>query len=384
MRAILPIDLISKMALVIWWSRQYYQTMKFLNSATTHSRTGIRTILRWNKMTRALNILLIIGCVALITVVAFVTWVKPAGRAAASAPQVKTTTLPSLPPLDINSSFILPGGGIARRLQLKTNIPEQPDDKVIEYVVQKGDSPWLISQKFKLKPETILWGNDSLNASAGSLKTGDILNILPVNGVLHTVKEGDTLEKIASLHDVTVEQIFEYSGNKFDLTQPPQLKVDQQIIVPNGTSPILWAEAQAPIVASSGSIGGSGKVPNLGTGYFIWPVNGYTLTQEFWSGHPGVDLATSFRQPIFASDSGTVVFSGWDNTGYGNFIIIDHGNGYKTTYGHNEANLVQAGQTVVKGQQIAESGNTGNSTGNHIDFRILANGSFVNPFAYLP
>lgn len=336
------------------------------------------------KIKRVLNILLIVASIATVAITAFVTSARPAWTAAAPNSQVAQTPSASLRPLNTNSLALPQDGGIARGLQLKTSLPAQPDDRVFEYVVQRGDSPWSIAQKFKLKPETILWGNENLNASAGSLKAGDTLKILPVNGVLHIVKEGDTLEKIASLHDVTAEQIFEYSGNKFDLTQPPQLQVGQQIIVPNGTSPILWAEAQAPIVSSSGSMGGSGKVPNLGTGYFIWPVNGYVLTQEYWSGHPGLDLATSFRQPIFASDSGTVVFSGWDNTGYGIMVIIDHGNGYKTYYSHNEANLVQAGQTVVKGQQIAESGNTGNSTGNHIDFRILYSGSFVNPFDYLP
>ena len=79
-----------------------------------------------------------------------------------------------------------------------------------------------------------------------------------------------------------------------------------------------------------------------------------------------------------------MVFSGWDNTGYGYMVIIDHGNGYQTYYSHNEANLVGTSQTVVKGQQIAESGSTGNSTGDHVDFRILLNGAFQNPLAYLP
>lgn len=111
---------------------------------------------------------------------------------------------------------------------------------------------------------------------------------------------------------------------------------------------------------------------------------GMLLPRNIGAGHPGLDLATDFRQPIFASDSGTVVFSGWDNTGYGVMVIIDHGNGYQTYYSHNEANLVSAGQTVAKGQQIAESGNTGNSTGNHVDFRILLNGTFLNPLGYLP
>jgi len=279
-------------------------------------------------------------------------------------------------------------GGIERIIQLKTNIPQRPNYKVIEYVVQRGDSPSSIARKFGIQPETILWGNEQLNAAAGSLQAGDTLNILPVDGVLHTVKAGDTLEKIANLYlGTTVAEIYEYPGNNFDLTQMPELKPGQQIIVPNGTSPILWAEAQAPIVSQTNSSvrgGYTGEIPNLGTGYFIWPVNAYALTQEYWSGHPGLDLATDFRQPIFASDSGTVVFSGWDSTGYGNMVIINHGNGYQTYYSHNEANLVSTGQTVVKGQQIAESGSTGNSTGNHVDFRILLNGAFQNPFEYLP
>jgi len=230
-----------------------------------------------------------------------------------------------------------------------------------------------------LQPESILWANEKLNANAGSLKPGMVLNILPVDGVLHKVSEGDTLETIGAMHNAQIQEIFEFPGNDFDLTQSPQLETGQEVIVPNGVSPILWSEAQMPGAGESYS----GSVPALGTGFFIWPINSRNLTQEFWSGHPGIDVSTDFRQPIFAADSGTVISSGWDDTGYGNFIVIDHGNGYKTTYGHNEANLVSVGQSVVQGQQIAESGNTGNSTGNHLDFRILYNGAFVNPLGYL-
>lgn len=290
-----------------------------------------------------------------------------------------------LPPLDANLPASFREDGIRRSIQLKTSHMDGPGYKITEYVVQRGDSPWSISQKFNLKPETILWGNPRLNAAAGSLKAGDRLSILPVDGVLHIAEEGDTLDTLASLHGVALQEILEYLGNDFDLTQAPQLTKGQQIIIPNGTSPIVWSEAQIPSVAQGSSRSGtSASVPNLGSGYFSWPVNGYSLTQEFWSGHPGIDLATGFRQPVFAADSGTVVFSGWDDTGYGYFIVIDHGNGYKTTYGHNEANLVSPGQTVAQGQQIAESGNTGNSTGNHLDFRILYNGVFLNPLSYLP
>lgn len=334
-------------------------------------------------MKRTFNIFLLVGSSAFVVAAIFIFSVRPAETVPMPNAQVEPTAPPALPPFNTNPPASPQDSGITRRIQLKTIIPERPGNKVTEYVVKRGDSPWSIAQKFGIKPETILWGNPQLNATAGSLRAGDTLKILPVDGVLHIAEEGDTLEKLESLHGTPAQEIFEYTGNNFDLTQPPQLVKGQEIIIPNGSSPILWSEAQVPIVSQTGSKGGY-SVPNLGTGYFIWPVNGFTLSQEYWSGHPGLDLAVDFRQPIFASDSGTVVFSGWDDTGYGYFVVIDHGNGYKTTYGHNEANLVSAGQTVLKGQQIAEAGSTGNSTGNHVDFRILYNGVFVNPFDYLP
>jgi LysM repeat protein len=336
-------------------------------------------------MKRLFNILLIMGCLVLVGTVVFVVSVRSARTISPATLSAEPTVQAPLPPLNTNPPVSFQEDGIRRSIQLKTKLTEGPGYKITEYIVKRGDSPWSIAQKFDLKPETILWGNLKLNAAAGSLKAGDRLSILPVDGVLHIAEEGDTLEKLASLHGTPVQEILEYLGNDFDLTQQPQLTLGQQVIIPDGTSPIVWSEAQIPAVAQTGSgTGLSGSVPNLGTGYFSWPLNGYSLTQEYWSGHPGIDLATSFRQPVFASDSGTVVFSGWDDTGYGYFIIVDHGNGYKTTYGHNEANLVLVGQTVVQGQQIAESGNTGNSTGNHLDFRILYGGTFVNPLDYLP
>lgn len=336
-------------------------------------------------MKRTFNILLLLGSVISVATAFFVVSARSAGTIAVPTLPAEPTVVPWLPPLDTRAIVPYQDSGIPRFIQLETSLTEGPGYEITKYVVKRGDSPWSIAQKFNLKPETILWGNSQLNAAAGSLKAGDMLNILPVDGVLHIVEEGDTLEKLASLHGTPAQQIFEYLGNDFDLTLPAQLTPGQQIIIPNGTSPIVWSEAQIPSAALGGSLGGySGSVLNRGSGYFSWPVNGYVLTQQYWSGHPGLDLATDYRQPIFAADSGTVVLSGWDDTGYGYFIIIDHGNGYKTTYGHNKANLVSMGQTVIQGQQIAESGNTGKSTGNHLDFRILYNGVFLNPLKYLP
>jgi murein DD-endopeptidase MepM/ murein hydrolase activator NlpD len=278
--------------------------------------------------------------------------------------------------------------GISRALILKTNVPpDRPKTAVIQYTIEKGDSAWSIASKYKLKPESILWANDGLSAEANNLKIGAQLNIPPVDGVLHKVLEGDTVEAIALLHGVTVDEILGYIGNRFDLTQIPKLAADQLVIVPNGTSTIVWDDPE-PVAAAGvkGSGGYTGPMVNLGTGTFIWPVGGtILLTQEYWGGHPAIDINTYYRQPVFASDSGTVVFAGWSKSGYGNLIIIDHGNGYRTYYAHNEALLVSVGQGVVQGQQIAESGSTGNSTGNHLDFRIRATGGgFYNPMDFLP
>ena len=98
--------------------------------------------------------------------------------------------------------------------------------------------------------------------------------------------------------------------------------------------------------------------------------------------HDGIDLAASTGTPIKASDGGTVVHSGW-YYGYGYTVIIDHGGGVKTLYGHNSANYVSVGEKVFQGQVIAAVGNTGNSTGPHCHFEIMMNGRNVNPSLYV-
>ena len=127
------------------------------------------------------------------------------------------------------------------------------------------------------------------------------------------------------------------------------------------------------------------------TGSFGGPGNG-TITSRFGyrntgirgasTYHEGIDIANGYGTPIYASDGGTVIHSGWQG-GYGYLVIIDHGNGYQTYYGHNSSLLVSVGDHVYKGQQIAKMGSTGVSSGNHCDFRIKLNGTFLNPLNYL-
>ena len=120
----------------------------------------------------------------------------------------------------------------------------------------------------------------------------------------------------------------------------------------------------------------------------IKPVqSGYTITSRFGSRssgmHTGLDIAAPSGTPIYAAASGTVIASGWSNTGYGYYIIISHENGVQTLYGHCSALYVSQGQYVSQGDHIAAVGTTGNSTGNHLHLEIRVNGARVNPQYYL-
>lgn len=232
--------------------------------------------------------------------------------------------------------------GIRRLADSHTARPDRPRFKVLKYTVLEGDTPWSISQKFGLRIESILWGNEGMSADAGDLQIDQVINILPTDGVLHTISDIDTLDRLQLLHGVAYETIQEYPGNNLEgYSHDENLPVGEKVIVPGGINPVVWREPGPPVVPGKGRKSPgfySGSLINTGSGYFTWPVSPIIITQPYWSGHPAIDIDTYYRQPIFASDSGTVIFSGWDTTGYGNLIIIDHGNGYWTYYAHNSFN----------------------------------------------
>lgn len=121
------------------------------------------------------------------------------------------------------------------------------------------------------------------------------------------------------------------------------------------------------------------------TGSFMWPVNGGYVSDPFKSNrnHKGLDIAASAGTAIYASDGGTVIDSGWNDGGYGNFVKIDHGNGYVTMYAHASEVYVSAGESVSAGDVIAAVGSTGDSTGNHCHFEIRYNGDYLNPESFI-
>ena len=135
-------------------------------------------------------------------------------------------------------------------------------------------------------------------------------------------------------------------------------------------------------------IGIKERPPSVGSGKYIWPFkSGYTLTSGFkwrWGRlHQGIDLGTPIGNDVLAADGGIVTFAGYSG-GYGYLIKVDHQNGMETRYAHNSQLLVKAGDKVFQGMHIAESGNSGRSTGPHLHFEIRVNGTAKDPLGFLP
>jgi len=259
-----------------------------------------------------------------------------------------------------------------------TIVPERERIGIITYTVQANDTLWGISEAFGLQVETIAWANPEVEADPDLLSVGQLLNILPVDGIYYAVKSGDTVEKLAKTYKTTVEKItgLELNG----LAPPYTLTVGQKIILVDGTKPA--PKPRTPYFVLQ-VVGRPPKGAPVGSGRFMWPVVGYWM-RGFLSYHYGIDIANRIGTPIYAADDGYVMLAGQDTWGYGLQIVIDHGNGYKTRYAHLSKILVTGGQIVKRGEKIALMGNTGRSTGPHLHFEIIKNGVRVDPTLYLP
>jgi len=260
-----------------------------------------------------------------------------------------------------------------------TIIPERKRVGIITYSVQANDTLYGISEAFGLQVETIAWANPEVEADPDLLSVGQLLNILPVDGVYYTVRSGDTVEKLAKTYKTTVEKITGLELN--ELTSPYTLTVGQKIVLVDGTKPV--PPKPRAIYYPLQRVGTPPKNAPVGSGRFMWPVVGY-WSRGFSRYHYGIDIANSIGTPIYAADDGYVLLAGQDTWGYGLQIVIDHGNGFRTRYAHLSKILVKAGQAVKRGEKIALMGNTGRSTGPHLHFEIIKNGVPVDPTLHLP
>src|SRR3989344_1645325 len=265
-------------------------------------------------------------------------------------------------------------GVISSEITPVTIISEKPRDKTIEYEVKSGDTLAIIAKEFGVSENTILWANDMTSNS--DLVAGDKIKILPVSGVAHTVEGGDSIYSVAKKYRANAQGVLDFPFN--DVGDDFTLRTGQTLIVPDGTPPEKPKAAPTQYLAAQNI-----PVADLGTAQFAWPASGL-MAQYFSWYHPGLDISNTAGGPIRASDSGTVTVAGWpDNFGYGNRVVLDHGNGYTTLYAHMSAIYVSPGQKISKGEVLGAMGSTGRSTGTHLHIEIRRDGVALNPLGIL-
>jgi murein DD-endopeptidase MepM/ murein hydrolase activator NlpD len=297
-------------------------------------------------------------------------------------------------------SGVTPFTGIARVNEMHTFIPNKSRFEIQEYTIQTGDNLFNIADKFGLDPKTILWGNFyTLNDNPDNLQPGQSLKILPVDGVLYAWHKGDGLNKVSETFRVTPQDIIDWPGNNLSPETigdyaNPNIAEGTELIVPGGTREFIsW---QAPTIRrndpATARVLGPGRCAPIdtgpiGNGVFVWPttetrISGYEYNPPI---HWGIDIGGKIGNPIFALEAGVVVYAGENDWGYGILVIIDHGDGWQTLYGHLSALNVQCGDYITQGGQvIGYMGSTGKSSGPHLHFEMSLNGNRANPHRYFP
>lgn len=250
-----------------------------------------------------------------------------------------------------------------------------PSDRISVYVVRPGDTLSVIGKMFGVSVNTIIWANDLKGPN--DVHPGDTLVILPVSGIERTVVKGDTLQSLAKKYGSDVNEIAQFNG----LEVGAPLAVGSTLVIPGGEITAPAPAPRKPGVSAPVSIppatGGGSAQP----GYYSNPVPGGRITQGI-HGKNGVDIALAPGAPIRAAADGTIIVArgggGW-NGGYGNYVVITHGNGSQTLYSHLRSVITGPGQTVTSGQVIGYMGATGKSTGPHLHFEVRG---AANPFRF--
>ena len=258
------------------------------------------------------------------------------------------------------------------------------------HTVESGESLSVIAVQYEVSADSIMWENNIGNAN--SIRSGQKLLIPPVDGISYKVKSGDNLEKIADKYEISTESIIAQNSLETDVIQKGQslfLPGAEPIqptytassntyyrnsVVSNNTATITPTNA-----ASSTASPATGKI-------FIFPTRGI-ITQGFHGGHYALDIADRSKPPIWAAGGGTIskVSTGTWGGGYGNHVIVDHGNGIKTLYAHMDTISVYVGQYVSQGDVLGIMGNTGRVygvTGIHLHWEVFKNGVKQNPYHY--
>jgi len=270
-----------------------------------------------------------------------------------------------------------------------------PEPTFSTYTVQTGDTVATIAARHGIQVESLLWNNPDLNSDPDSISIGQQLLIPSRDGILYTVKLGDTLTDIATLYEVEVENVVGFISNEIgDVNSVSEgaLLLLPGAVPPPPPPPEMTPEpifaAAAPGPSDAGTIVPPDAVSGSG---FAWPVYGpiseyYGAPRGAGTYHTGLDIDQTYNYggPVAAAAAGQVVLATSNGYGYGTYVVIRHDNGYETLYGHLSAIYVSQGQYVSQGEAIGAIGSTGYSTGPHLHFEVRINGATVDPLNYLP
>jgi murein DD-endopeptidase MepM/ murein hydrolase activator NlpD len=266
----------------------------------------------------------------------------------------------------------------AETAKLKQALPIELTD----YVVKNGDTLWKIANDFNLDVNSIFGCNKVSESDV--LKVDSTIKIPNQDGILITVKQGHTLEKLAKEYGIFQEAIT--SANRLSgdaLTQGSQL------FLPGAKAAASTDSGGKKSAAATTASNAKNKVTAKKS--FAWPVVGKISSSYGWRRdpirkgrdfHTGLDIRAPRGRTVVASAAGKVVHAGWMG-GYGRAVVISHPGGITTLYGHNSKVLVKVGANVNRGQAIAQVGSTGKSTGNHVHFEVRVGGKQKNPIQYL-
>lgn len=251
------------------------------------------------------------------------------------------------------------------------------------YTVKMGDTLSEIAVNYSVTVDGLVAANGL--SRSDRIYIGQTLNIPEAGAtarpypaqaaVSHRVKSGETLSEIALRYGVNVHSLAVANG----IENPARIYIGMILSIPSaqtGSNSVRYASVGEGVCSDV-------ELSQTGTGYFVRPTRGYIVTQRFLPWHAGIDLAADTGTDVYASDGGTVVFSGWNSAGYGYLVILDHNNGWRSYYAHLSRIDVGCNQWIPRGSIIGEIGSTGNSTGPHLHFEILRFGISVNPEGYI-
>jgi murein DD-endopeptidase MepM/ murein hydrolase activator NlpD len=265
---------------------------------------------------------------------------------------------------------------------------EDGADLIRTYKVQKGDTLQAVAKKFDVSMMTLWWAN---KLKKKDLRSGQLLRIPPVSGLVYTVKDTDTLATVAKSHKVSASRIVALNG-----LEDPTLVVGQVLVLPGAKGapmptpkPVVHPDIATSSAGSGSSAVLGGGPANYPGGKFHWPVIGGDnyVSQYYHYGHWAIDIAADYGAKVVAAAPGKVIFAGWKSNGGGYQVWIAHGSGLYTTYNHMSAITVSRGENVSRGEQVGRVGASGMATGPHLHFevwsgRVWDGGTRVNPLKY--